>query len=125
MRTRKVREWSEEDDDHLKKHASDGTVKLSAHFGVSLAAIRSKANLLGLSLKLNKAEIKPIKETKMDNGEQFDKSRHKIKNNSTVGKIPFKIPKENMTVYICPTKDSPKYREEIIKRYANRHKPIV
>jgi hypothetical protein len=125
MAKKKTKQWSESDYEYLTKNISQGTVKLSAHFGVSLASIRSKANLLGLSLKLNKAEIKPIKETKMDNGEQFDKSKHKIKNNSTAGKIPFKIPKENMTVYICPKKDSQKYREEIIKRYANRHKPIT
>lgn len=125
MRTRNVRDWSKEDDNYLRKHASDGTVKLSAHFGVSLAVIRRRCSSLGIELKLNKAEIKPIKDTKMDNGEQFDKSKHKIKNNSTVGKIPFWVASERMTVYLDPKKATDKHKQEIIKRYANRHKPIV
>lgn len=121
----KRKEWSEEDYDYIKENKTLGTPKLAAHFGVSLASIRSKANFLGISIKLNKAEIKPVKETKMDNGEQFDKSRHKIKNNSTEGKIPFYIKSEKMTVYLKPEQNNDKYKQSVIKRYANRHKPIV
>lgn len=125
MAKKTTKQWSESDYEYLTKNISHGTVKLSTHFGVSLAVIRRRCSLLGIELKLNKAEIKPIKETKMDNGEQFDKSRHKIKNNSTEGKIPFYIKSEKMTVYLKPEQNNDKYKQSVIKRYANRHKPIV
>lgn len=120
MRTATSRKWSDEDREFLKKNVSMGTVKLSEHFSVPMSAIRKQANILGLSLKLNKAEIKPIKERKADNSDQFDTSRHKIKNSSTAGLIPLWIASERMTVYHKPGADV----ERIKAKFENRHNHI-
>jgi len=121
MRTPNSKIWSDADREYIKKNISQGTVKLSEHFGVSLSSIRKQANALGLSLKLNKAEIKPTpKERKADNTDKFDASRHKIKNSSTAGLIPLWIASERMTVYHKPGADV----EKIKAKFAGRHKPI-
>lgn len=125
MTNRHTRKWSPEDDEYIKANLSQGTVKLSVRFNVSLAAIRKRCNGLGLSLKLNKAEIKPVKETKANTTEKFNPTTHKIKNNSTAGKIPFYIKEEKMTVYLDHKKNTDKHKKEIVEKYKNRHKPIV
>ena len=123
MRSKTSRKWSDKDDQYIKDHVLDGTVKLASHFGVSLGAFRKRLFILGISMKLNKAELPTVvREPKADNTEKFCNSRHKIKNSSVIGKIPFKIESERITVYLEPEKDTPEYRQAIINKYANRHK---
>lgn len=116
---RQTRLWSKEDDDYIKSNLSEGTVKLATRFNVSLAALRKRVNVLGLSLRKPKEVI--IKPTKMDSQEKFNPKLHKIKNNSIEGKIPLYIKSERMTVYIKPNADV----DAIINKFANRHKSIV
>ena len=126
MKSTSNKKWSEQDDEHIRKNLLDGTVKLSNHFGVSLGSIRKRCNVLGLSLRLNKAETSNVtRKPKVSNSDKFNPNMHKIKNNSTLGKIPFEIKSERMTVYLTPEQNNDKYKQSVINKYANRHKPIV
>jgi len=120
MRTKgSTTQWTPENDDYLRNNLSDGTVKLSEHFGVSLASIRKRCNLIGLSLRLNKAETPTVpKPTKADISEKFNPSQHKIKNSSIEGLIPLWIAKDRMYVYCKPGQDL----EQVRQKYEGRSK---
>lgn len=124
MRSTTSRKWSEEDDDYIRKNIEQGTKVLSEKFGVSIQAFRKRCSLLEVPLRQVKVEPKE-RVTKADNSEKFNPKQHKIKNSSTVGKIPFEIKSERMTVYLKPEQNNDKYKQQIVERYANRHKPIV
>jgi hypothetical protein len=119
MRSTTSRKWSKKDDEYIKANLAQGTIALATRFNVSPAALRKRVFGLGLSLKKPKEVI--IKPTKANSLEKFNPSHHKIKNSSTVGKIPLYIKSERMTVYIKPDADV----DAVINKYATRHKPIT
>lgn len=125
MRSTTSRIWSERDDKYIKENIENGVQVLAEYFGVSDSAFRKRCSVIGISSSTRIKKDATEKKTKADNSEKFNPSRHKIKNNSTVGKIPFKIESERMTVYLDPKKATDKHKQEIIKKYANRHKAIM
>lgn len=125
MRSTTSRKWSPRDDQHIQDNISIGVPKLAEYFGVTDTALIKRCSVIGISSSTR--EPKQVKEPKRkaDNSEKFNPKQHKIKNNSTEGKIPFYIKSEKMTVYLDPKKATKQHKDAIVKKFANRHKPIV
>lgn len=124
MRSITSRRWSERDDQYIRDNIEQGTKILAEYFGVSDTAFRKRCSVIGISSSnKQKQEPKEVKR-KADNSEKFNPNQHKIKNNSTAGKIPLWIPSERMTVYLEPKKATEEHKRAIIEKFANRHKHI-
>ena len=118
--------WTDENVAYLKANTSKGIIHLSEHFELPQRSIKAKLTKLGIPLFYIKTEKeKQIKPLKVDMNDGFDNTKHKIKNNSTVGKIPLWIPGDRMFAYLDPDKATQAHKDAVISKYANRHKPIV
>lgn len=117
--------WNDENVAYLKANTSKGIIHLAEYFGVPQRSIKKKLTIMGIPLFYTKTEKeKATKPIKIDMNDGFDNTKHKIKNNSIVGKIPLWIPSDRMYAYLDPNKATQAHKDAVINKYANRHKPL-
>lgn len=124
MRSTTSRRWSDRDNDYIKANIEKGAKVLAEYFGVTDTALRKRCSVIGISSSTREQKEPKEPKRKADNSEKFNPNQHKIKNNSTEGKIPFYIKSEKMTVYLSPENNNDTHKQKLIEKFANRHKNI-